>query len=185
MRLLLAFIPIAGIRAAGRSRRLLIAALVLAAPSIIGAVTNTVGVHVVPHPFNLLLPLGFYAFATGMIIQYIWHEHRVTADTIYGGLSAYLLLGLIWSVAYAFIEVLAPGSFYVGPDHNPDGLSSWSDFLYFSYVTLTTLGYGDIAPVAAPARSLAILQAVTGVLFLGTMIARLVSLYSSPSSQQE
>ncbi len=93
---------------------------------------------------------------------------------LYGGISVYLLLGIIWAALYREMEILSPGSF-AGPD---DSLG-FSNFIYFSYVTLTTLGYGDILPVTQKARSLAILEAITGVVFLGTLIARLVSLYTT------
>ncbi len=72
------------------------------------------------------------------------------------------------------MEIISPGSFT-----SPDGDLGFSNFIYFSYVTLTTLGYGDILPVTQKARSMAILEAMTGVVFLGTMIARLVSLYTT------
>ena len=87
----------------------------------------------------------------------------------------YLLLGLIWSVMYATLGAHLPGAF-TGSPGAAAGLSGW---VYFSFVTLTTVGYGDITPVATEARSLAIMEALVGQLYPAVIIARLVSLQDS------
>jgi hypothetical protein len=96
----------------------------------------------------------------------------VTHHRILGAVAAYLLLGVIWAYAYALLSLLRPGAFS-GPVNPADGPRAW---LYYSFVTLTTVGYGDVLPVHPAARSLAILEAVTGSLYLATLVARLVSL---------
>ena len=83
----------------------------------------------------------------------------------------FLLLGLCWAFIYALIEVLNPGSFSVA---SITTAGSSSAYTYFSFVTLTTLGYGDISPVAQVARSFAILEAITGQMYLAVLVARLV-----------
>ena len=109
----------------------------------------------------------------------------MTPDVLYGAISVYLMIGLTWSVAYLLLENLYPGSFYIDAAHNPDGYLNLSDLLYYSYVTLTTLGYGDITLVTSQARSLAFLEAVCGVLYVAVLVARLVgsSLASSGSNR--
>jgi hypothetical protein len=104
----------------------------------------------------------------------------VTRHRIQGAIAAYLLLGIAWAHAYALVALLHPGAF--------SGAVSVGDgprvFVYFSFVTLTTVGYGDILPVHPTARSLAILEAVTGPLYLAILVARLVSLGVSPGSER-
>jgi hypothetical protein len=100
----------------------------------------------------------------------------VTRHRIQGGIAAYLLLGVVWAEAYALVETLHPGSFS-GTVSVAGGLRGWA---YFSFVTLCTVGYGDIAPVHPAARSLAMLEAVTGPLYIAILLARLVSLAVSP-----
>jgi len=95
--------------------------------------------------------------------------------------SAYLLLGGVFAVAGNLLETSAPGSFV--DNGAPDRPLVWQGMLYASYVTLSTLGYGDILPVNPWARSLASLEAVTGTLFLAIVIARLVGAYSSDDAQ--
>ena len=103
----------------------------------------------------------------------------VTAHRIQGGIAAYLLLGLVWAQAYAVVELGHPGSFSgaIGP------ATGQRAFTYFSFVTLTTVGYGDIVPVHPAARSLAILEAVTGPLYVAILLARLVSLAMAPPTE--
>jgi Ion channel len=96
----------------------------------------------------------------------------VTGHRVQGGIAGYLLLGLVWAQAYALVEMLHPGSFS-GAITASAGHRS---FVYFSFVTLTTVGYGDILPVHPGARSLAMLEAVTGPLYVAILLARLVSL---------
>jgi hypothetical protein len=96
----------------------------------------------------------------------------VNSHRIQGAVSGYLLLGVIWANAYFLVELLRPGSFS-GPISAESGARGW---LYFSFVTLTTVGYGDVLPLHPVAQSLAILEAVTGPLYLAILLARLVSL---------
>ena len=77
------------------------------------------------------------------------------------------------------VETIQPGSFFIRPEQNLDGILSQADFIYYSFATLTTLGYGDITPATSHVRSLAILEAVTGTLYIAVLIARLVGLYGS------
>ena len=89
------------------------------------------------------------------------------------GASEYILIGVLWAFFYILIEAAYPGSFnFAGAKMDRLG------FLYFSFVTLTTTGYGDVLPVSVQARSLAILEMLTGQLFIAMTVARLVSLYS-------
>ncbi|MEE8360773.1 MAG: potassium channel family protein [Gemmatimonadales bacterium] len=100
-------------------------------------------------------------------------EHWVTRDTLFGALAVYLLIGVTSTVIYELMEVLAPGSFT-----NLQGLSQaqlFAELNYFSLVTLTTLGYGDIAPVAPMARTMAAGEAIVGQFFVAAVVGLLIS----------
>lgn len=112
-----------------------------------------------------------------MILIHIEKENEVTLDLIMASACAYILIGLVWAYFYHFIEVFHPHSFTL-PWTPGDDL--W-DFYYYSFVTLTTVGYGDILALTKPARALSILEALTGQLYLAIMISRLVGLHASQS----
>jgi hypothetical protein len=111
--------------------------------------------------------------AMGAAARYALRPGDVDAERIFAALDVYLLAGLTFGVAFRVVEQLAPGSF--GGAHAGEPMS----FVYFSFVTIATLGYGDIIPVSGPARSLTILEAVGGQMYLAVLVARLVSLYAS------
>ena len=121
----------------------------------------------------------FYAFMVVVILNYLFKEKQITADTIAGAICAYFLIGLMWSSVFAILELAQPGSFEM-----PQGLESFS-FTYYSYVTLTTLGYGDITPITTQARSFSLLEAITGQIYLATLVARLVSINILQSMEKE
>jgi hypothetical protein len=98
----------------------------------------------------------------------------VTRDRIGGAVALYMLVGLIWADAYQLISVVVPGSFVDASAR--DGSLDRASWVYFSFVTLTTVGYGDVVPVARAARSLANLEALIGQLYPAIVLARLVSL---------
>ena len=112
------------------------------------------------------------AFAVGINVFAPGHA---VGDRVFGAIVLYLLLGLIWGVVYAVLGAHSPGAFagHAGAD------GTLTDWVYFSFVTLTTVGYGDITPVATSARSLAMLEALTGQLYPAIIIARLVSLQTT------
>jgi hypothetical protein len=177
-------VPVAGLLAISRSRRLALVALALALPVLLSTSGGLAGLEVFPPPVEVICSLAFYLFTTLVILRYVVIGRHVEADTIYGALSVYLMLGLTWTMAYVLTQYLAPGSFTVAGAAEGVNLSG-RDLLYFSYVTLTTLGYGDITPVSAPARALVVLEALTGVLYLAVLIARLIAIYQpdpSPNS---
>jgi len=117
----------------------------------------------------------FLSHVTQVLLRHVIRADRVDVEMIYGAIAGYLLLGLIWALLYAVIEALQPGSFALTA--TTEDTRPWDDLLYYSFVTLTTLGYGDVLPLSVQVRSLAILEAVTGVFYVAVLVARLVSLH--------
>ncbi len=118
----------------------------------------------------------FFITSISLITRQIFHERRVTVDTVAGGICLYLLLGNLWFLFYDNLHLMQSHAFK-GPS---DVISSF-DLFYFSFTTLTTVGYGDIIPVSQLARVIANLEAIVGVLFPAVFIARLVSMYEAKS----
>ena len=137
----------------------------------------------------LILRMGlsavFLAYIAVLIFIFLVKQERVSADMILGAINVYLLFALAFTFLHAFVEVVGPGSYlYQGENLNavlkghPE-IDALAFLLYFSLVTLTTLGYGDIAPAVPAARMLCSFEAVIGQLFVAVFIARLVSLHIS------
>jgi len=118
---------------------------------------------------STLCALIVLAFAVGINV---FARGHALGDRVFGAIVLYLLLGVMWAFAYAMLDVLVPNAFAGGSGHEHT-LTEW---VYFSFVTLTTVGYGDITPVARAARSLAMLEALVGQLYPAIIIARIVSL---------
>lgn len=120
----------------------------------------------------------------------IWHLTRailrqgdaVTLDTIAGAACVYMLLGVLWANAYMLLEHLRPGSFVLPDDWRLPGDQIGPALMFFSYVTLTTVGYGDIRTAGPAAGGLAVVEAIVGQLFLAVTIARLVGQHLSKRS---
>ncbi len=121
---------------------------------------------------------AFFVFAIIQILIFIYSQKEVTRDLIVGAAIVYLLMALAWSFIFGAVESLHPGSFSI-PEIQ--GISTSRHFLYYSFVTITTLGYGDITPVTSLARSLCILEAVIGQLYLVVQVAWLVGVHVSQS----
>jgi len=119
-----------------------------------------------------IVVLALLAFAIVSILGRVVRDERVTVNTVYGAICVYFLLVLFWAFIFILIENIEPDSF--------SGIGGAgeevSDFLYFSMVTQTTVGYGDITPVSGLPRSLAALEAFFGQVFLVATVARLVAL---------
>ena len=124
---------------------------------------------------GVLMSLGF----TALVLRRIFEHETVTVDTIIGSLCAYLLMGLTFGLGYGLIEEITPNSFTIAgtPYRELSQVVPSLDqrLFYFSFVTITTLGYGDVAPVAPLAQSVAVLEAICGAFYLAVLVARLVS----------
>lgn len=113
-------------------------------------------------------------FTVLIIVGRVLRLNRVTAQSLYAALSAYLLIGLMFTEVFAALDVIVAGAFFA------DGQPANSQTLqYFSFTTLTTLGYGDFTAAGSLGRAVAVLEAITGQVFLATLVARLVSAYGT------
>src|SRR5215472_4495679 len=172
---------IAAVWAVSRHHGVLIASLSLAAPTFITAWMQ----HFIERRWltavYLILGAVFLGFTAVVLLRQTLTGVAVTADTIAGAICFYLLLGVIWALIYALVELAHPGSFLDGgrPVSSAGHRTLVPELLYLSLVTLSTLGYGDILPVTPPARMLAALEAIIGPLYLAVLIARLVGLAAS------
>ena len=120
------------------------------------------------------LAISLLLYTLGLLLHRIVAVKESNFDILCGAAAVYLLIGVVWGVWFRFLETLMPGSFVLTGTGEAIG---WSNFVYFSLATLTTLGYGDITPVSPVARVWATLEAVAGVLYVALLISRLVSLY--------
>lgn len=121
--------------------------------------------------------IAFLLVAITYTMRQVVFGTELNTNRLVGVVCVYLLLGVIWALMYSLVELAAPGSF-TGIDAGVD--AGWdSNWIYFSFVTLTTLGYGDITPVSSTARSLVYLQAIAGLFYMAVLVAGLVSAYIS------
>ena len=125
----------------------------------------------------------FLLFTVGVMLKYLFVASHVTFDMICASLCIYLLLAVAWAIAYSLIEIIEPDSFHFAlAKAGEAGVMRFEGeraflAIYYSLVTLTTLGYGDIIPTSSLARTSAAAEAVTGQLYLAVLVARLVGLH--------
>lgn len=132
-----------------------------------------------------LCAVSFFVLALSAILAAIFRGN-VTGDAIFGAICGYLLLGIIWGIVYSALEMMSPGSFRT----NEPLASTLADprqcrglLSYYSFVTLTTVGYGDVLPTSPVARTLAWLEAMAGQIYLAVLVAGLVGLRVSRASK--
>ena len=129
----------------------------------------------------------FLVYVVVAITKHLLVVKQVTANLICASICVYLLLGLTFAIYYAILETCTPNAFHVadhmGPISMTFGGEGSSDVLYFSFVTLTTLGFGDLTPRSPSAKLLVSMEAVVGQLFLAVLVARLVGLHIARSRQ--
>jgi Ion channel len=150
-----------------RSHWILIAACVALAPFVL--LTDSTSIIGLAY----LLPVVLLVTATLPItLVRILRHRRVTYETVLGALCAYVLIGLLFAFLYLAVDDLRTGSFFAQP-----GAHAQSEYLYFSFVALTTLGFGDLTPTTGLPQALTVVEALAGNIFLVTLVARLVTLW--------
>ncbi len=131
------------------------------------------------HPALKALPVLsaiLYLIAPAVILRHLIRRDTVDGRTILGGIAVYLMLGLMFSFTYRAISVWQPDPAFFGDAGRGNG----AEFLFFSFITLTTTGYGDLVPAANPGQSVAVLEAIIGQLFLVTALAKIVNAWHVP-----
>lgn len=132
---------------------------------------------------NFIIALLFYLFTTGLAFRSLFTGERIDLNMIMGSICVYILVGISWSILYFFESVIHSGAF------NGINLTStkeqFTDLLYYSFVTLSTLGYGDITPVTPIARTLAYIEALFGQFYIAILVASFVGLHISRGDKQK
>ncbi|MEA5511536.1 potassium channel family protein [Crocosphaera sp. UHCC 0190] len=126
-----------------------------------------------------LIRVGIFAYGWLTTVKILAHRSKVTNQTIILAITAYLFIGIIWSFIYFMIWQIDPQAFHINEQREYE-LKPWNLAMYFSLITLTTVGYGDIFPVGKWVMVLANFEAMAGAIYLTVIVARLVSLYSTP-----
>jgi hypothetical protein len=171
--------------AVGRRRSTFIWAAVLMLPAVVGKWVNHIWPGLVAPQVFPAAGMVFVGFVVAQFLHFILRAPRVNSEVLCAGISTYLLLGLFWMFSYLLVAQLVPDSFAFST--GPPSSHSMTHFnaYYFSFVTLSTVGYGDVTPVSNEARALAVAEAMTGTLYVAVLIARLVALYTTQSQAVE
>jgi hypothetical protein len=182
--LMLAVVLVAALVETVRARRNVVVALVLGLPAIILRVIGAFRADSTAMNTTLVtVTTLFLGFLIWNLLHDLTKSERSTSERIFGALVAYVFIGLLFGLVFAHMEYRQPGSFSISQPTIAEGASDESNlfpiFTFFSFVTLTTLGYGDITPVAEHARTLAWFEALLGQLYLAVMVAGFVAVHIS------
>ena len=156
--------------------------LVLIAIGGINIIIDMIIQHSWAHYINLLVALLFYLSTTAIAFRSLLTGERIDLNMIMGSICVYILVGISWSIFYYFELVMHPGAF--------NGIvaqgskQQFTELLYYSYVTLSTLGYGDITPVTPIARTLAYLEALFGQFYIAILVASFVGMHVARSHKK-
>jgi hypothetical protein len=175
--LLLAMIPFTSAYALTEDRKKAIIVLFIAAPFVILDGLNFFFTNrplmVVAFSFGTIL----YFYIVVLLVKNLLSIRVITTDLIYCAISIYLLIGIMWAGIYTVLEGISPGSF--------SETSETPDLLYFSFVTLTTVGFGDVAPLSILGKRIAVFEAAMGSIYMAVIIAMIVGRYMSLQVEQD
>jgi hypothetical protein len=181
---LFSLVLLAAVLAVAARKAVLVIAIVLAIPAIVGRWVNHFEPRIVSPVIFLTAGLILIAYVVANLLRFVFRAPSVDVEVLCASISAYLMLGLMWAIAYWLVDQLTPGgAFSFNTNSGPRSMKGFTGF-YFSFITLSTVGYGDITPVSRAARWLAAMEAMTGLLYVAVLIARLVSLYSTSGSAE-
>ncbi len=186
--LLVTAVMMAALVAVGGKRAALTTGIVLLIPALVGKWLDHLRPGLLHPAFFLTAGLAFFIFVVARLVHFIVRAPYVDANVLCAGVSGFLMLGLAWAPAYLAVARLNPAAFNL-PAPAAGGVAVLDPFsaFYFSFITLCTVGYGDITPVSKLARMLAVVEAITGLFYMAVLISRLVSLHASatPAPQKE
>ena len=175
---LVTVVMIAALIAVAQRSWVLIVAALLVVPTLAGKWLHHFFPNYVSGHYFLVFGIAFLAFTICRILLFILRTKYVDTEVLSAGIVVYLMLGLLWSQTYMLLGQFASESFVFTVSGNSGPTMDDFSAFYFSFSTLTTLGFGDIMPVSRIARTLAIMESITGTLYLAILISRLVAMYS-------
>ena len=149
---------------------LVIPAMVLHAAAALGEEGGVV------YSASLLAQALFHAFVVVCLLRYVLRDEIMTRDELFAAAALYVLMAFVFAYLYALIDNLQPGAFVVNAANNPEGVTRWFGLLYFSFTCLTSVGFGEITPANDYARSVVMIEQMTGVLYFALVVSRLVTL---------
>lgn len=159
-------------------------AAILVTPAILGELSFFFLESRETHWFSVISVGVFLSYVILVVYRTsVFSKGRMTGDRVAGAIAVYLLLGLLWALVYGMVAAIDVDAFKGLAPFSLEESGAQQEFIYFSFVTLTTLGYGDMSPVSPFARTLAWFEAVFGQLYLAVTIARLVSLEVTHSAR--
>jgi hypothetical protein len=127
---------------------------------------------------SLVTQAAFHAFVVVCLLRYVLRDEIMTRDELFAAANLYVLMAFVFAYIYALVEDWQPRAFVINAANNPDGVTRWWDLLYFSFTCLTSVGFGEITPANDHARSIVMIQQMTGVLYFALVISRLVTMQS-------
>jgi hypothetical protein len=141
--------------------------------------------HTILHDVNagllaisrIVLSFAFDVFIVVVIFRRVFSHDKPNAETVFGALCIYLLVGFSFASIYGILSDFAAGAFYLDPATNRHLIPNRFDFIYYSFATMTSVGAAGITPVSGEARSLTVIESILGVLYLAVLIARLMGAY--------
>ncbi len=187
----MAVVLLAAVQATSETPRSFRIALALGIPSFVLIVLTALDLWLRFMPNEALLPIltntlvaAFFIYTLVRVFLSILRARKITGDVLCGAVAVYLLMGFAWASLYGLMERLSPGCLQIAA--NPDVvIPRWWILLYFSFVTLCSLGYGDIIPVTDFARSMAVVESVIGVMYVAIIVATLAGLYTREARERE
>jgi hypothetical protein len=171
--------------AVGLRRGNLVGAALLVLPAIAGKWASHYRPDLVAPEVFPISGMVFVGFVVAQFLRFILRSPRVNSEVLCAGISVYLLMGLFWMFAYVLVAQEVPGSFVFNTGPAAGQVMTRFKAYYFSFMTLSTVGYGDITPLSNEARALAVAEAMTGTLFITVLIARLVALFTTQNQTSD
>jgi hypothetical protein len=179
---LLTLVLVTSLRAISDRPAIMVLAGLLMAAALVGIWWRHFSPSLLAHRFQLIAGGLFVGLVVYRLLRYAVQAPQVNVEMLCAAVSVYLIMGVLWAFAYTLVGLFLPGAFRFAAATDAGRTLAGFEALYFSFATLSTVGYGDIFPVANVARMLAMLEATCGMFYVAILVARLVSIYTANSA---